>query len=74
MIKNCQHNLIHQLSETMDSLWRMDNYIEDAKESDCSKGVNFWENYKKTLENQISLLKDQLEEVIKEEGLDTGNQ
>ena len=73
MIKNCQHNLIHQLSETMDSLWRMDNYIEDAKENDCSKGISFWENYKKTLENQISLLKNQLEEVIKEEGLGTLN-
>ena len=36
MMKNCQHNLIHQLSETMDSLWRMDQYRDDAQKENCS--------------------------------------
>ncbi len=70
MIKNCQHNLIHQLSETMDSLWRMNQYQEDAKKENCSEGVEFWKNYKDTLEKQILMLKEQLEKVIAKEGID----
>ena len=68
MIKNCHHNLIHQLSETMDSLWRMDTYIKDAQEENCQEGVEFWQEFKKTLENQLEMLKKQLEKIVKEEG------
>lgn len=70
MMKNCQHNLIHQLSETMDSLWRMNQYIKDAEQEHCEKGVEFWKKFKETLEEQVKMLKDKLEEVVKEEGLD----
>ena len=71
MIKNCQHNLIHQLSETMDSLWRMGQYIKDAEAESCSWGVEFWRKYKEGLEKQVMALKEQLEKVVKEEGIDT---
>lgn len=70
MVKNCQHNLIHQLSETMDSLWRMKQYEDDAEEENCSEGVEFWKKYKGTLEKQVVMLKEQLEKVISKEGLD----
>lgn len=69
-MKNCQHNLIHQLSETMDSLWRMEQYIKDAEAENCSWGVEFWKKYKESLEKQTMVLKEQLEKVIKEEGID----
>ena len=66
---NCKHNLVHQLSETLDSLWRMDQYIKDAQEVDCEEGANFWREYKKTLEGQVEVLKTQLEKVVRDEGL-----
>lgn len=66
-MKNCHHNIIHQLSETLDSLWRMDTYIKDAKEENCPEGIEFWQNYKKTLEDQVKLLKEQLKKIVKEE-------
>ena len=69
MIKNCQHNLIHQLSETMDSLWRIEQYKEDAREENCEADEEFWEQFKETLEKQIEMLKIQLENTIKESGL-----
>ena len=69
MMENCKHNLIHQLSETLDSLWRMDQYIKDAQERNCEEGMNFWQEYRKTLEAQVEMLKKQLEKVVKEEGL-----
>ena len=70
MMKNCQHNLIHQFSETMDSLWRMNQYIKDAEAESCSWGVEFWKKYKESLEKQMVALKEQLEKVVKEEGID----
>ena len=69
MIKNCQHNLIHQLSETMDSLWRIEQYKEDAREENCRDDEEFWEQFKETLEKQVEMLKIQLESTIKEGGL-----
>ena len=64
MMKNCQHNLIHQFSETMDSLWRMDQYIKDAEAESCSWGVEFWKKYKESLEKQMVALKEQLLSLI----------
>ncbi len=66
-MKDCLHNLIHQLSETLDSLWRMDQYINDAKEANCQEGIEFWQNYKKTLENQVETLRSQLIKAIQED-------
>ena len=64
-MQNCYHNVIHQLSETLDSLWRMDTYINDARQEENDKEVKFWEEYKKTLEEQIATLKIHLEEGVR---------
>ena len=64
-MKNYYHNVIHQLSETLDSLWRMDTYIKDAQEEEKDKEAKFWEDYKKTLEEQVATLKIHLEEGIR---------
>ena len=69
MMKNWQHNILHQLSETMDSLWRMDQYIKDAKEEGKEEDVEFWKDFRGTLENQLKMLRERLEKVVKEEGL-----
>ncbi len=68
-MENCFHNLIHQLSETLDSLWRMDIYIKDAEAINCQEGIEFWQNYKKNLEDQVDILKKQLSKAIKEKGI-----
>ena len=68
-MKNCQHNIIHQLSETLDSLWRMDIYIKDAHSENHPELEEFWGSYKETLERQVEMLKEQLESIIKTEGL-----
>gem|GEM_PF-694030 len=70
MVKNSQHNLIHQLSETMDSIWRMKLYQEDAQKDNRPEEVEFWKKFKETLEKQVAMLKEQLEKVISKEGLD----
>lgn len=69
MMKNWQHNILHQLSETMDSLWRMDQYIRDAQEEGKEEEVEFWKKFRESLEEQLKMLRERLEKIIKEEGL-----
>lgn len=69
-MKNSCHNLIHQLSETLDSLWRMDVYIEDAQKENLAEEEQFWTEYKKSLEKQEKMLKEQIEKVVRNKGLD----
>lgn len=66
MMKNCNHDLIQQLSECMDSLWRYDEYIKNAQEKGCGKCVELWQKMKELTKEQIKLLKQYLEECIKE--------
>ena len=66
MMKNCNHDLIHQLSECMDSLWRYDEYIKNAREDSCGNCVELWEKMKELTKEQIKLLKKHLEDCIKE--------
>ena len=69
-MKNYQHNIIHQLSETMDSLWRIGQYMKDAEVDGHPEEVEFWRGFKETLEKQMVMLKDRLEKIVKEQGLD----
>lgn len=62
MISNTEHNIVHQLSETIDSFWRMDTYIEDARKDQMPQLAKFWEGYKATLEKQVAMLQEQLKE------------
>ncbi len=61
MIQNTYHNLVHQLSETLDSWWRMDTYIDDAEKDDEPEVVELWKEYKSVLEKQIRMLREMLE-------------
>ncbi len=62
MVRNTYHNLVHQLSETLDSWWRMDKYVADAEKDDELELVEFWKEYKSTLEKQIRMLKEKLKD------------
>jgi len=43
-MKNHNHDLVHQLSEIADSLWRFDQYTETAK--GCGHCTALWEKLK----------------------------
>ncbi len=43
-MKNHNHDLIHQLSEVADSLWRFDEFIKNAQ--GCEHCVNLWNQLK----------------------------
>jgi len=51
MLKNNNHDLVQQLSEISDSLWRMDEYMKNAKE--CKSCIKMWETVRDNL-NKVS--------------------
>lgn len=44
-MRNHNHDLIHHLSETLDGLWRYDQYIQNAQ--GCAQCIALWNEMKK---------------------------
>jgi len=60
---NHHHNLIQQISELMDSVWRYDQYKQDAP--DCKECNELWDTLRARHEEDIALLKKHIAEHVK---------
>ena len=54
MLKNWNHDLVKQLSEVSSSLWRMDEYMKNAKE--CEHCTKMWKEAQGHLEKISQML------------------
>jgi hypothetical protein len=59
-MEDANHDLIHQLSEKLDSQWRYDDYIKNAAEYGCEDCIELWQALKENEAEQIELLKQEL--------------
>lgn len=65
MFKNQDHNLIHQISEISDSVWRIErHYLDEAK--NCDACVNLWRTLHEDYEKHIELLSTELKRHLNE--------
>ena len=62
-MKNHDHDMVHELSERLDSLWRYDQYIENAAGNRSLE--NFWKKVKKQERANITSLKRLISEHVK---------
>ncbi len=58
MLKNHNHDLVQQLSEVSDSLWRMEDYLKNAK--GCEHCTAMWNKSKERLEEVSKMLVDEI--------------
>ncbi|PIR44184.1 hypothetical protein COV23_01360 [Candidatus Wolfebacteria bacterium CG10_big_fil_rev_8_21_14_0_10_31_9] len=59
MLENNAHNLIHQLSEISDSVWRIKkHYLNES--TDCESCQKLWQKLKQDYENHIALLQEEI--------------
>jgi hypothetical protein len=58
------HDLVHELSKRLDSLWRMDQYISNARGH--SKLESFWRKVKGQEESNIEMLKELIGDEVKQ--------
>ncbi|MFA4999270.1 MAG: hypothetical protein WC519_00895 [Parcubacteria group bacterium] len=68
MLKDQNHDLVQQLSEISDSLWRMEAYKKNADECDSCKEM--WEKMKGNYENHVEMLKDEIAKHVREKRFD----
>lgn len=54
MLKNWNHDLVKQLSETSSSLWRIEEYLKNAKT--CEHCTKMWQGVRDNLEGVSQML------------------
>jgi hypothetical protein len=64
-ISDHDHDLVHELSRRLDSMWRYDQYIANADWRDNIR--QFWEDVKAQEEKNICRLKELIAEEIRNE-------
>ncbi len=68
MLKDHNHDLVQQLSEISDSLWRLEQYKRASKECDTCTGM--WEKFEKDYDDHVKMLTDEIKRHVKEERFD----
>ena len=62
---NHDHDMIHDLSKRLDTLWRYDQYIVNAK--DDEELTAFWESVKRQDEDNVRRLKEIIKKHVKKD-------
>ena len=64
-IANHDHDLIHELSERLDALWRYDQYVENAQGHDDLQ--KFWNELKNQDQANVKRMKELVAEEVEKE-------
>lgn len=67
-MKDWNHDLVHQLSEDLDSFWRYEDYMKNAQ--GCEHCQQMWHRLQKLDEEKIKLLRDEITRHVKENRFD----
>lgn len=67
-MKNHNHDLVHEISELMDSIWRMDQYIQNAQ--GCEHCTSLWQGLKGSLSGNVDQLKQEIIRHVQENRFD----
>jgi len=65
MLKDHNHDLVQQLSEISDSLWRIGAYMKTAE--GCSYCFAMWDELRQDYEKHTAMLTDEIKRHVKEE-------
>jgi hypothetical protein len=65
MLKDHNHDLIHQLSEISDSVWRIERLYKDSA-NDCPSCKEIWAKLASDYHNHIAMLSDEIKRHVKE--------
>ncbi len=63
-MKNHNHDLIQQLSEDLDSLWRYKDYVKSAKS--CKNCLALWKRCQEFDAQKVKLIREEIINHVKE--------
>lgn len=64
-MRNFNHDLVQQLSEHLDGLWRFDEYLNNAKADGCERCTALWGRLRERLTADVKDLRDEIENHVK---------
>ena len=67
-MKDWNHDLVHQLSEDLDSLWRYDTYLRTSEA--CDRCTAMWRKFKEMDEQKVQMLQGEILAHVKENNFD----
>lgn len=59
-LTNCNHNLLHFFAVRVDGLWKIDQYLKDAKKEKHKDCLKFWQKVAETDKRLVEELKKML--------------
>ena len=65
-MRNFNHDLVQQLSELLDGIWRIDEYSTNAKNDGCDRCMALWKDMKGRLTDETKLLRDEITKHVEE--------
>lgn len=65
-MKNYNHDLVQQLSEKLDSIWRYNDYIKNAESDGCNHCVELWKQLKAQDEKLVGMIRDEVKSHVEE--------
>lgn len=69
MLKNMNYDLAEDLAQRSKQVWRYEQYTQDAGPG-CGRCQNLWQQLRQQDEKSIELLKQEIENHVKEEMFD----
>ncbi len=67
MLKDCNHDLIHSLSEKSDAVWRYEReYLKNAEKEGCDKCVELWKKILEDDNKHLEMIQKEIERHIEE--------
>lgn len=67
-MNNWNHDLVHQLSEDLDSLWRYEDYLKNSQ--GCGHCSTMWRKLKELDEEKVEMLRQEIERHVNEKRFD----
>lgn len=68
MLKDHNHDLVQQLSEISDSVWRIEEYLKASQGCETCRAL--WEKLRADYEAHVSLLRDEIARHVRESRFD----
>lgn len=70
-MKDHNHNLVQQISEKLDSLWRyQNNYLKDAEAAGCQTCVDLFKKLHDEDQADVNMLRDEIAKHVQENRFD----
>lgn len=63
-VSNTSYNLAKQLTKTLQLLWNIDKYIEDAQREGDSQTAGIWRQMKADTERHATLIRERINELV----------